>query len=552
MESQRSEECLRCPYCDFDSYDFDDLEIHCIEVHTSQRERISRPKTDKAIMSKPALNDFELAQLLAFEEAGLPAELALQHDLQEPSSTTRQGEEGTNSSPLPLPQDQSNDDDLDHQWVGCFCGERVHFLELDAHADMHAQENVSGVDIDLPSEIRMPQPLTAEYYSHSSTKSFTTNIPESLRNIDQRPHRTPPRSGKKRRPSLKEIFLGTSASPKSKSPYKAVSSKQGKTRRLGVSLASELRCPCLLVEANDKQRAELGPFAHEHQMPAWLHRMLQEGAKVTITNRIGADGTLQRVETIANETPHLVPILARLSQLDQTVERAFYCSPDVCHVAKMPKEGGFCGYRNIQMMISYIQAAGATGSSHFPGRIPNILRVQDLIEQAWDMGFNSIGRVETGGIRLTRKYIGTPEAQALFMSLDIPCEAAAYTTTNSVVADETMLCAVCEYFDDESTEDNDDKVVITEKPPIYFQHPGHSMTIVGVECRSDGLVNLVVFDPMFNPSLDLKRLALSRSRSFKCNAPEKLMKAHRRGDKYLSKYRAFELLKLTSSTPPLD
>lgn len=284
-------------------------------------------------------------------------------------------------------------------------------------------------------------------------------------------------------------------------------------------------------------------------MPAWLHRMLQEGAKVTITNRIGPDGSLQRVETIANETRGLVPILARLSQLDKTVERAFYCSPDVCHVAKMPKEGGFCGYRNIQMMISYIQEADSTGSPHFPGKIPNILKIQDLIEQAWDMGFNPIGRDETGGIKLTRKYIGTPEAQALFTSLDIPCEASAYTTTKTVEADETLLCAVCEYFDDESTNDNNDKVVMTEKPPIYFQHPGHSMTIVGVECRSDGLVNLVVFDPMFNPSLDLKKLALNRSRTFRCSAPERLMKAHRRTDKYLSKYRAFELLKLTSSTP---
>lgn len=284
-------------------------------------------------------------------------------------------------------------------------------------------------------------------------------------------------------------------------------------------------------------------------MPAWLLRMLQDGAKVTITNRIGHDGTLQRVETIANETPGLVPILARLSQLDKTVERAFYCSPDVCHVAKMAREGGFCGYRNIQMLISYIQEAEATGSAHFPGGIPNILKLQDFIENAWDMGFNSVGRIETGGIKFTRKYIGTPEAQALFMSLDIPCEASAYTTTNSVAALETMLCAVCEYFDDESTKDMVDKVVITEKPPIYFQHQGHSMTIVGVESRSDGHVNLVVFDPMFNPSLDLKSLALNKTRAFRCNAPERLMRAHRRGEKYLSKYRDFELLKLASSTP---
>lgn len=279
-------------------------------------------------------------------------------------------------------------------------------------------------------------------------------------------------------------------------------------------------------------------------MPSWLRRMLEEGAKVSITNRIGPDGALVRVETIANETPDLIPILARLSQLDRSVERAFYCSPKVRHVCKMPREGGFCGYRNIQMLITYIRDAGYKGSEHFPGRLPSILRLQDLIEDAWDKGINPTGRIETGGIRLTRKYIGTPEAQALFTSLDIRCEATAYTSTSNVQAADTMLCAVCEYFDDDQTKENLDKVVITDKPPIYFQHQGHSMTIVGVESRVDGGVNLVVFDPMFNPSPALKKLAMAPGTSPKGSAPEKLLKAHRRGEKYLEKYRDFELLKL--------
>lgn len=271
--------------------------------------------------------------------------------------------------------------------------------------------------------------------------------------------------------------------------------------------------------------------------------MLEEGAKATVTNRIAPDGSLVRVQSIANETPCLIPVLARLSQLDRSVERAFYCSPEVHHVCKMAKEGGFCGYRNIQMLISHIRDTDGPGAEHFRGRLPSILKLQDMIEDAWDMGFNSSGRVETGGIRATRKYIGTPEAQALFMSLDIPCEATAYTTTDTVEGSETMLCAVCEYFDDNDN-DNDDKVVITDKAPIYFQHRGHSLTIVGVESRLDGILNLVVFDPMFNPSPALKKLALSGTTSFRSAAPEKLLKAHRRGERYLEKYRDFELLKL--------
>ncbi|KAJ9500214.1 hypothetical protein H2202_004009 [Exophiala xenobiotica] len=515
---------LRCPYCPFGSHDFDQLDRHvqrrhADEQHTNNENPQSNPSCPQ---NEPDLDDFELAQVLAFEEAGLPRELALSEVQTVPSNKQLdRSRESANGSHVDLPVARANDE---AQWVECFCGERVHILELDAHSDMHAQEKLSIEDGDLPAVELANLPSTAEHPLTDISSSFSTNIPRSLRNYDQLHPKTPPSSGKRRTPSLKDIFLGSPASAKRKSPYNAVSTKEGKTRRLG--------------------RAELGPYAHERQMPNWLRKMLEDGAKVTITNRIGPDGTLVRVESIANETPGLVPILARLSQLDRSVERAFYCSPEVRHVCKMPKEGGFCGYRNIQMLISYIREAGATGAARFREKLPSILRLQDLIEDAWDVGINSNGRVETGGIRLTRKYIGTPEAQALFMSLNIPCEATAYTTTGNVEACETMLCAVCEYFDDDLTKDNVDKVVITDKPPIYFQHQGHSMTIVGVESRMDGDVNLMVFDPMFNPSPALKKVVMSGSTSFNCAEPEKLLKAHRRGEKYLGKYRDFELLKL--------
>lgn len=144
-------------------------------------------------------------------------------------------------------------------------------------------------------------------------------------------------------------------------------------------------------------------------MPSWLRRMLESGAKVTRSNRIGPNGTLVRQEVVENETSDVIPVLTQLCQQDKSVQRAFFCSPKVRHVFKMPREGGFCGYRNIQMLISYIQDSRATGHENFPGALPSILKLQDMIEKAWDMGFNSTGRIETGGIRGTRKYIGTPE-----------------------------------------------------------------------------------------------------------------------------------------------
>lgn len=147
--------------------------------------------------------------------------------------------------------------------------------------------------------------------------------------------------------------------------------------------------------------------------------MLEEDAKVSTYNRIALDGSIARVEAANNETVDLVPVLARLSGQDDTVRHAFYCRPEIRHVAKLPREGGFCGYRNIQMIISYIRGARAPGHQHFVTP-PSILHLQDMIEHAWEKGFNRSGKIETGGIRLTRKYIGTPEAQALFHSLSIP------------------------------------------------------------------------------------------------------------------------------------
>ena len=144
-------------------------------------------------------------------------------------------------------------------------------------------------------------------------------------------------------------------------------------------------------------------------MPGYLRKQLELGAKVSIVNQISQDGRLLRVETIANEIRGIIPVLEQLCEQDTSLLRAYLCHPNVTHVVKMAKEGGFCGYRNIQMMISYIQAVRSDGHEKFPGRLPSILELQDMIESAWDRGFYPIGRIETGGIRGTRKYIGTPE-----------------------------------------------------------------------------------------------------------------------------------------------
>lgn len=144
-------------------------------------------------------------------------------------------------------------------------------------------------------------------------------------------------------------------------------------------------------------------------MPSWLRKQLETGAKSVVGNKIGRDGSVIQVETKANETRGTISVLGTLCEQDSLSTKVFLCHPDVHHIVKMAREGGFCGYRNIQMMISFIRNTKLDGYQHFMETIPSILELQDAIETAWDSGINDFGRIETGGIRGTRKFIGTSE-----------------------------------------------------------------------------------------------------------------------------------------------
>ncbi|KAL4868479.1 hypothetical protein BDV12DRAFT_185851 [Aspergillus spectabilis] len=298
--------------------------------------------------------------------------------------------------------------------------------------------------------------------------------------------------------------------------------------------------------ANGGQRAELGPYAHEKRMPSWLLRMLDKGNTTTMPNRMTQDGKLSRHIIIENETPNVIPALAQLCRQDNSVQRAFFCSAHVHQISKMPREGGFCGYRNIQMLVSYLQECRGPGNAHFPGTLPTILQLQNMIECAWDLGYNSVGRTETGGIKGTRKYIGTSEAQALFLSLGIQCEAGSIGKTKYLPAHSALLSQVAAYFRSACPLDKTEKVTLTNLPPVYFQHHGHSMTIVGFEIRDQGNANILVFDPTFKTPSVIK---LATTTKITTSDPARILKGYRKGVNYLQKYQVFELLKYMRTSP---
>ncbi|OHW98133.1 peptidase family c78 [Colletotrichum incanum] len=211
-------------------------------------------------------------------------------------------------------------------------------------------------------------------------------------------------------------------------------------------------------------KAELGKYAHEQQMPDWLVSLLHKGGEVK------SDG--------------VISVLEQLLRQSKSTECAYLCNPAVQHVSKLKKEGGFCGYRNIQMMVSYIIGANVHGKDAFRGRLPTIFEIQEFIERAWDLGINSQGRLETGGIKGTRK-----------------CVAQGFKDPEPGKSEAKLMMAVEQSFIDN------------------------------------------LFDPMFRDPPALSRLI---GQTFKHKSADESLKPYRRGAKYLRRYREFELLRLDS------
>ncbi|PVD28838.1 hypothetical protein C0Q70_11433 [Pomacea canaliculata] len=120
-------------------------------------------------------------------------------------------------------------------------------------------------------------------------------------------------------------------------------------------------------------------------------------------------------------------------------------------------------------------------------KMPSILKLQQLIENAWKEGFDPHGSMQLEGrVVNTRKWIGATEIVAVLSSLHVKCQLLDFNAPSG--KDNThpvMINWVRAYFKDSNN----------FKPPLYLQHQGHSRTIIGVEELHNGSCNLLLFDP---------------------------------------------------------
>ncbi|KAK1760730.1 peptidase family C78-domain-containing protein [Echria macrotheca] len=392
------------------------------------------------------------------------------------------------------------------------CGELLSFDEMDFHIELHAGE--AGTS---------PEPELAQPPSSSSNQAPGASSSSSG---PSRSHREAERQQTHSKPAAS-----------SSSQAKAISAWR-KLLKMPDSnpVTSRQRMDGASSAASDQSRgkrlgkAQLGKYAHEDRMPDWLVSLLRKGGQV--------------------ESEGVVGVIAQLLEQCSSTKYAYLCHPCVRHVSKLKKEGGFCGYRNIQMMTSYVISTKFQGYRQLDKKVPSIFQIQDFIEAAWDAGINSQGRLETGGIKGTRKYIGTPEALAMFRLLNIPCDAQGFRDRERGRSEALLMEYVENYFQS-GVQDPTQRIRQTNLPPLYFQHAGHSMTVIGFERQRSGAKNLIVFDPMFHDASNIVKLV---GRKFEYTFVELALKAYRRGSTYLRKYREFEVLRLREPVggfPPL-
>jgi hypothetical protein len=503
-------DAAQCPWCGFSTYDAYAVQLHIEEQHTDDSPfAIKKPSSNDFPRGGPSIADFD-----ARSESG-------------------------------------------ERWIKCTrrgCGQYVAEANIDDHVNMHDAAFAHTEPAYASSSGTVsPRVLNGTGYARPQVSGEKAPSQISLPKSS-----VSSKSGSWRRPSIRaQSVAPSSVSGKSRVSRASSDKARSEASTAKTSVTSKSGAPSSVYSGSsvgpqdalkDHPRngrlgtKDLGPYAYEKGMPIQVRRVLENASKPSYECRIGPDGRLVREAIIYNQTPRPVPVLADLSAADPNIDIAYFCHKSVKHVHRLKCDGNFCGYWNIQMLLSY-RLARIEDPAHGSLPLPSVLEIQDTIEAAWDAGICSFGRTETGGIRNTRKWIGTHEAAAYFLKLGQPVTALSFKTSpnpKAPSAHSQLLDYVEAYFIsglEGAAEKGSSRM--TGLPPIYFQRPGHSMTIVGMEKRNDGDRVLLVFDPSFAVAEMLRQLRNGRVHRSKIDT---LMAAFRQDGAHLTRWREYEIM----------
>ncbi|KAL9263290.1 Zinc finger-containing ubiquitin peptidase 1-like protein [Drosera capensis] len=201
--------------------------------------------------------------------------------------------------------------------------------------------------------------------------------------------------------------------------------------------------------------------------------------------------------------------------------------------------GWTCGWRNIQMLTSHLIMRRPEARDVLFGGcgfVPDIGSLQRWLEVAWEKGFDVLGCDDFNGkIYGSNRWIGTTECAALLRSFGLRARIVDFDSKQNEGSKhvhgpmdkfvtrtkannsgkpnksndfssrksrsyQVLIDWVWTYFS--GCKPNDpyqQRVAVSDKMPLYFQHNGHSRTIVGVQVKHqmDGMkqYNLLILDP---------------------------------------------------------
>ncbi|KAI8336893.1 peptidase family C78-domain-containing protein [Blakeslea trispora] len=277
-----------------------------------------------------------------------------------------------------------------------------------------------------------------------------------------------------------------------------------------------------------------------------------------------------------SRTSGIIPQLEPNFKKGETVS-AYLCSPSTDHLSTGFMDLGWgCGYRNCQMLMSYLVQQQQDGEPILK-HVLDIHGIQLLIEQAWKEGFDTLGAAQLDHrVFKTRKWIGTTEVYTLLAYLGIRSTIIDFHQPGPNRLHHALMNWIESYFSTDVRSSNK-TVYITDRPPLYLQHQGHSRTVIGIEILKSGKRNLIMFDPgrrilrSYRPTKQqqpppppeeeeeeeeeeidiltdddhpIKRRFLSRMKPTHNPLPSALLKPFRVDDKTISKHRQYQILVL--------
>eukprot|EP01126_Amoeba_proteus_P008776 TRINITY_DN13319_c0_g1_i2.p1 TRINITY_DN13319_c0_g1~~TRINITY_DN13319_c0_g1_i2.p1 ORF type:complete len:646 (+),score=100.89 TRINITY_DN13319_c0_g1_i2:861-2798(+) len=180
-------------------------------------------------------------------------------------------------------------------------------------------------------------------------------------------------------------------------------------------------------------------------------------------------------------------------------------SKQVDHYSTSYGDAGWgCGYRNFQMVCSYLMQIPAFKKCLFGGCgfIPGVPKIQEWLEKCWAAGFdgshfkgkivNTMGKIGTNDVASLFRFFGVKMEIYDFSSIPLPeavIRAQRGPNIRYFEPNSKLVYWIWDYFYRKSKEG------AKFRPPLYLQYSGHSLTVVGAQRNSSGEIHIYYLDP---------------------------------------------------------